>query len=252
MKIRLARLFHSPPPPVDKAIWQALLADRRAIDEDTVGFLQFALANASRSQAMQLQDLWVLHELGEARNGFFVEFGAADGITLSNTLLLERDYGWRGILAEPHPDYGAPLHANRPEATISTQCVWSRTGERIAFAQTRNPLFSTVVSVASSDLDRKKRMKSRRVEVETISLNDLLVSGRAPETIDFMSIDVEGAEMEILREFDFKRWRVRLFAVEHNHTPAEHELDRLMKSAGYERRFPSLSLHDGWYRAPAE
>jgi FkbM family methyltransferase len=252
MKLRLGHLFQQPLLPVDKAIWRVLLSDRTPMDGDTIRFLQFALANASRSQAMQLQDLWVLHELGEARGGFFVEFGAADGIELSNTLLLERGYGWRGILAEPHPNYGSALHANRPTAAVSTKCVWSRTGERIAFAQTRNPLFSTVVSVASSDLDRKKRMKSRRVEVETISLNDLLSSCAAPATIDFMSVDVEGAELEILRAFDFDRWRVRLFAVEHNHTPAERDLDALMNRNGYERRFPDLSLHDGWYRAPTE
>ena len=249
MKVRLAALARKLFPPASPAVavWLQMMGHREVFRGEAAAFLSVVVAHAARSSAMQFQDLWVLHELGEKRGGFFVEFGAADGLDLSNTLLLERDYGWTGILAEANPAYVVALKQNRPAARISTRCLWSRSGETIAFAQTRNPLFSAVVSVASSDLDRRKRMKSRRIEVETISLNDLLTQHEAPAEIDFMSVDVEGAELEVLRAFDFDRWRVRLFSVEHNHR-AEAEIDALMQQRGYERRLPQFSMHDAWYR----
>ena len=68
---------------------------------------------APYSNAQLLQDLWVLYELKEKRNGYFVEFGACDGMSLSNTLLLEKTFGWQGALAEPARAWHAALYANR-------------------------------------------------------------------------------------------------------------------------------------------
>ena len=76
-------------------------------------FLVFALANSRRSYAQLAQDLWVLFETGEQRGGFFVEFGAGDGVLLSNTCLLEREYHWRGVLAEANPVFHDCLRRNR-------------------------------------------------------------------------------------------------------------------------------------------
>ncbi len=59
-------------------------------------FLSFATRMAPYSNAQLMQDLWVLYELQEKRNGYFVEFGACDGVSLSNTLLLEKTYAWQG------------------------------------------------------------------------------------------------------------------------------------------------------------
>ena len=76
-------------------------------------FLSFATRMASYSNAQLLQDLWVLYELQEKRNGYFVEFGACDGVSLSNTLLLEKTYAWQGALAEPARAWHAALQRNR-------------------------------------------------------------------------------------------------------------------------------------------
>src|SRR5436189_1252600 len=68
---------------------------------ELAAFLSYAATNAHRSHAQLFQDLFVLETVKEKRDGFFVEFGATNGVDLSNTALLERDYGWKGILAEP-------------------------------------------------------------------------------------------------------------------------------------------------------
>ena len=78
------------------------------------------------------QDLFVLFATQEKRGGYFVEFGACDGVTLSNTLLLERDYGWSGIVAEPNPRWHKALKANR-KCEIDLRCVMAESGKTESF-----------------------------------------------------------------------------------------------------------------------
>ena len=77
------------------------------------------------SKAQLKQDVFALIENDFKRDGFFVEFGAANGVHLSNTYLLEKEFGWRGILAEPARMWHADLQRNRTCA-IEMDCVWSK------------------------------------------------------------------------------------------------------------------------------
>jgi FkbM family methyltransferase len=205
------------------------------------------LAGTTRTNADQHQDLWVLHETQRKRGGFFVEFGAADGLGGSNTLILERDFGWRGILAEPHPMWRANLPRNR-SARIDHRCVFTTTGNRVKFAATKYPFISTIADYTASDGNASSRAEHEIVEVETVSLNDLLADHDAPRTIDYISIDTEGSELAILEPFDFARWDVKLFSIEHNLTAQEQAIDRIMLSNGYERRYAGYPVIDSWYR----
>ncbi len=215
---------------------------RNASDEDAIFIRDLVISTADTKQ-----DLWVLHETQHKKSGFFVEFGAADGILLSSTLMLERDFGWRGILAEPHPAWHADLGRNR-SAEIDHRCVFTRTGERMKFAATRHAGLATIIDFLATDGHAKSRAEHEIIDVETVSLNDLLESHRAPQRIDYISVDTEGSELSILEQFDFKTWDVSLFAVEHNRTAQEHALDELMFRNGYERRFAAYSPIDAWYR----
>jgi len=87
-----------------------------------VQFARFCASNLMRSQAQLFQDLLVVFLLKGKRQGFFVEIGAADGVTLSNTLILERDFQWTGILSEPACGWHAALKANR-KASIDFRFV---------------------------------------------------------------------------------------------------------------------------------
>jgi hypothetical protein len=83
-------------------IFRAVVAIRNRVgaaghpDAGELAFIEFCAAHALRSRAQLMQDLFVLYMLGSKRGGFFVEFGATDGVNISNTLLLERDFGWTG------------------------------------------------------------------------------------------------------------------------------------------------------------
>jgi len=233
---------------LDPDFLQAANLIRNASDSDAL-FVR-DLVSDTKSFAQLRQDLWVLHETRHKRNGYFVEFGAADGVNLSNTCLLERAFGWRGILAEPNPAWHAALQQNR-KAAIDLRCVFGTSGEHLAFAATRYPELATIVGYESNDGHRQARENYTVVEVETVALNDLLAQHGAPHEIDYISIDTEGSELDILQPFDFKRWNVTLFSVEHNGTRLEQSLDRLMHGHGYERRYPGISKFDAWYRKVA-
>jgi FkbM family methyltransferase len=208
---------------------------------DTLKLLEFGLPLVKQSKAQLFQDLWALYELDSKRGGFFVEFGAASGVELSNTWMLEKHYGWTGILAEPNPDFHASIRANRA-CTLSIECVYSTSGQIVPFRRHAVGEFSGVCL----DADAVSRGFDM-VEVPTITLNDLLDKHGAPKVIDYMSIDTEGSELEILQAFDFDRWDVRLISVEHNYGPNREPLLRLLKAAGYKRTFAELSQFDDWY-----
>lgn len=211
-------------------------------------FFQFALNRAHLSQSQIMQDLWVLFELSEKRGGYFVEFGATNGVTMSNSHLLEKQFGWHGLLAEPNPAFHARLRRERT-CLISHACVHAETGGAVPFLCTEKPAFSRIASIRPDDVfEREGRREARReIEVPTISLNDLLDEARAPERIDYISIDTEGAELDVLSTFDFSRRRVALFTVEHNFTPERAGVQALMTANGYSRRFPEFSRFDDWY-----
>ena len=202
------------------------------------------LLSASSSQLRQ--DLFVLSELDFRREGYFVEFGACDGFTISNTHLLEREFGWRGILAEPCRAWHSELKSSR-HAHVSTKCVWSRSGERLTFTQAPSAVISTITAFNDSDELGERRKHGRSYKVETISLTDLLAQFDAPSVIDYISLDTEGSELEILSAFDFSKYCFRVITVEHGYRPAREQLYAILTSNGYRRKYEEISRMDDWY-----
>jgi len=118
------------------------------------------------AQSQLGQDLFVINELKFKRNGFFVEFGATNGITLSNTHLLEKQFEWKGILAEPAKCWHAALNRNR-DVHIVTDCVWSDSNSILNFNEVGIAELSTIDSFSSSDLHKESRKKGRSYQVKT-------------------------------------------------------------------------------------
>jgi FkbM family methyltransferase len=205
------------------------------------------LLNAMRESKSQLrQDLFVLSELEFKRGGYFVEFGATDGVDLSNSHLLEKSYGWSGIVAEPARTWHNALRANR-SCYIESKCVWRDSNSELVFHEAKEGEFSTIDTFSESDLHKNRRLNRRTYRVETISLLDLLDKYNAPKVIDYLSIDTEGSEYEILSHFDFDKYRFRVITCEHNCTPQREKIHSLLASHGYRRKFEELSRYDDWY-----
>ena len=192
------------------------------------------------------QDVAALLINGFKRDGFFVEFGASNGVDLSNTALLERQFGWSGILAEPSPPWHDALKANRT-CQIDTRCVWRSSGDTIEFDVVAVGELSTISAFHDSDRHRKIRSDFSRVNVETVSLADLLDQHDAPKVIDYLSVDTEGSEYDILSAFDFSTREFNFISVEHNYMPSRERVADLMKEVGYQQVFAGLSKWDDWF-----
>lgn len=210
------------------------------------GFYAFAWPQVLMSHSQVFQDLWMLYELGRPESGYFVEFGVGNGTTMSNSFMLERRLGWTGIVSEPNPAF----HKRIGEARVcgfTAKAVYAETGLRLTFSCAERPMFSRLEAPGMDGTAAHDIEVEQSFDVETISLNDLLTEFEAPEVVDYVSIDTEGTELDIIQAFDFSRHRVRAFTIEHNYTDAREKILDLMAANGYRRRFPELSRFDDWY-----
>lgn len=219
---------------------------RQRPEEEEFRLLNFFLQHATESRGQFLQDLWVAFETQGMRDGFFVEFGATDGVKFSNTYYLENELGWTGILAEPGRVWHDALTRSR-QCKIDKRCVWKESGHTVVFNEAPVAVHSTIDQYSEQDGLAATRKDGVKYEVETVSLNDLLTFHNAPRRIDYLSIDTEGSEVDILSALDFDKWDIRFITVEHNHTERRQEIVNLLGPKGYRRKFRHISNVDDWY-----
>lgn len=223
-------------------------------------FLTFAssLNSAHVKRAMHLlplskgeifQDIFVALCLPSMEKGFFVEFGATDGVQGSNTWMLEKELGWNGIVSEPGRCWHLSLAQNR-NCKIVSDCVWAETGRQLEFIQTKDAGFSTLGCYTDNDRHSKHRANGKKYFVPSVSLHDMLVRMNAPRSIDYLSIDTEGSELAILSSFPFEKWNISILTIEHNFRDDRASMQDLIQGHGYVRVLPHLSRFDDWYVAP--
>ncbi len=229
-----------------QALKEALEEVRLDASAEFEALLNTDYFNALESKAQLRQDLFVLHELDYKKNGFFVDFGATNGFDLSNSYLLEKRFGWNGILVEPARLWHSDLRKNR-NVNIETNCVWKDSDSVITFNEANAPEYSTIDSYSRFDFHSKLRRGGKKYDVKTISLLDLLDKYNAPEIIDYLSIDTEGTEYDILSNFDFNKYKFRTITVEHNYTSVRGKIFKLLTENGYYRKNIALSEFDDWY-----
>jgi FkbM family methyltransferase len=164
------------------------------------------------------------------KNGYFIDVGANDGITLSNTYLLEKRYNWSGILVEANPQLYSELLVHRRTKCINI-CVDDREGN-VKFAM--DGLFGAIVT---DDTDLGQSV-AKVVELRSSTLANILGDNAAPRIIDYLSIDIEGAEDKALLSFPFSDYVFKCLTIER---PSQ-ELQDLLKANGYHvvKRIPDL------------
>lgn len=193
------------------------------------------------------QDIFAISLLSGRKHGYFVEFGATDGIGLSNTYMLEKNFSWGGILAEPGKNWHKELMANRG-CEIDLRCISDESGKQIVFYESDSPELSTISGLEKSDSNIRKLKDS--YSVETVSLNDLLLHHNAPKVIDFLSIDTEGSELSILENFNFENYKFAIIVCEHNFTQNRKKIFNLLTAKGYKRVWHEFTQFDDWYILP--
>ena len=197
------------------------------------------------------QDLLVLAVTDSKTNGYFVEFGTMDGRFASNTYLLEKEYGWTGILAEPAKKFHEAISHNR-SCHVDHRAVTDHTGDRLRFQEmsTDEGMSGLVDFFDEKEMHFRRRSQtpSEFYDVETVTLDDLLDHYQAPDHIDYISVDTEGSEPAILGSFDFSRRQIDLWTIEHNYLEsARNCIHDIMTCNGYVRILEQYSQYDDWY-----
>jgi FkbM family methyltransferase len=201
--------------------------------------------------------LWKFFE--EKRSGFYVDVGAFDGIHLSNTYTFE-SLGWQGICIEANPEIFAICRQNRTNALCLNEiCVGQKRRRNKAFFVEETGLLSTTIRNREKTADIKQRYKNRglsftgfkKVRLKASTLNEILERYLPPEQrIDFVSIDTEGNEMDILAGIDFTRFDIRVLVVEFDKADEEEMAELLMVKGNY--LFVRKTLHNSFFVKSSE
>ena len=187
------------------------------------------------------QDLIAYIYFNAKKTGFYIDIGAADGITISNTYALEK-LGWDGICIEPLPGVFAELEKNRRCFKYNVALSTSRaTG--VDFLKVSDSLGLSGLEAQMPDRIREGLERDGRVIehvlVDTVTFEDVMENHPEIKSIDFLSIDVEGAELIVLDTIDFARYRFELITIENN--PGGAALREYMSARGY-RLFLDLGV----------
>lgn len=161
---------------------------------------------------------------GEQKGGFFIEAGAFDGEFLSNTLYFEKKMNWRGLLVEPNPDALKTMKGKRRRAYTFGYCLSTKTTpETVEFDACGliGGIIHNGVKLADeqefdSVSDYKKTLNRRTIQVQCFPLYSILQALGNP-TIDLFSLDIEGAELPVLKTIPWEKVKIRALMVEVNH-----------------------------------
>jgi FkbM family methyltransferase len=174
------------------------------------------------------QDINVINYFKHKENGYFIDIGATNGIDINNTYLLEKKYGWNGICIEPQSSYWSDLKKNR-KCYVDNSMLYSDEGIECDFSE------AGVLGGITKHIDKHiQSKKSNQVKMISNTLNNILNKYNAPTSIDYMSLDTEGSELEILKGLDFDKYKIKYINVEHNYIePRRSEIRKLLESKGY-------------------
>lgn len=183
-----------------------------------------------KSYSQLNQDLNVISFFCNKKNMYFLDIGANDGIRLSNTYLLEKEYNWKGICSEPLPSAFEKLIKCR-SVVCDNNAVFSESGLSLDFSECD---FLSGITSFIDGVHQNRAKKGNQIIVKTITLQSLLDNNNAPKIIQYLSLDTEGSELEILKSVDLSKYKFLYINLEHNGVePRRTEIRNLLLNNGY-------------------
>ena len=183
------------------------------------------------------QDIFALFANNFKSGGSFLEFGAYDGVNFSNTYLLEKNFGWQGLIIDPIPNHFDIMKRSRS----CQKLLGAITPEK----QKNVKVVEKPASNLSKIADRKILTKMHTIPAFT--LTEILEKYFLSKDLDFLSIDTEGNDIEILKSINIFDYRIKSICVEHNNRLGSEEVIKYMEKVGYELAFREFSKNDYWF-----
>lgn len=170
---------------------------------------------------------------------FFVDIGAYDGVHISNSYFFEKILGWKGICVEPIKEIFDKLVENR--SSINLNCCISTTGGKVDFL--RNFGYTEMLSGITDLYDPRHMQRIDKENNDTNSYSHVFSIDSRPLSnildeykisyIDYLSVDVEGAELEVIKSIDFNKVKIGVMIIESNFPDTDNEITELLKKNGY-------------------
>ena len=163
------------------------------------------------------QDEVVYQLLRSKRNGYFIDLAANDAIRISNTFALEHYHGWDGIAIEPNPIYWSGLAYRN--CTVVAAVIGQQTGIEMKFKFPKSSKPAPQGGLVGPAFDNHDNNESSKNNGEdemrfTLALSDIFTKFNAPSVIDYISLDIEGAETFVMEAFPFDRYRINVLTIE--------------------------------------
>jgi FkbM family methyltransferase len=208
--------------------------------ENNENLISYISKNFSKSHSQIFQDLFVDFIL-KKKNGFYCEVGAFDGVTFSNTLYLEKELNWTGILCEPNKKFYSNIELNRSKNIFIKKPIFDFDSVKVKLTHAEG---------GRSFISKDNDVNNNQDIYETTTLNSIFKKYLKNNTIDYLSVDTEGSEYEILQGLNFELYKPNIITVEHNYNiQKRRKIYNLLVSKKYKRVFKSLSRFEDWYIA---
>lgn len=186
------------------------------------------------------EDLLLWKFFGRKTTGFYIDVGAYDGVGFSNTYFFEA-LGWGGILIEAVPSFYNNCLSDRPYSTVINAAIGSGEDPRVTqFSYVSGKHGAGTLSFKGDSISQKERIireggSIQTIEIPLLSLNEILKDFQGD--IDFVSIDVEGSELDVLKGFDLKVFNPRVLVIEDNSNGIDTSVRDWLMERGYLERY---------------
>jgi FkbM family methyltransferase len=164
------------------------------------------------SYAQRYEDLYLMRCFGEQREGFYIDIGSGHPV-YDNTSFAFYLKGWRGITVEPNPSLARLTRAVRPRDRHVEALVGAAAGEATFYLVDEFHGLSTMIEAHARAAQAQFGKSSQAIVVPVTTLKELC-GQHAPPVFDFLKVDVEGAEQDVLRGGDWQSYRPKVLVVE--------------------------------------
>jgi FkbM family methyltransferase len=225
---------------------ESRLADLSELEKEFLGELIKNKTPNSIYKSQIGQDIFTNIILRGKKNGFFIEIGVGDGTYLSNSYYFEKNKDWKGVLCEPNKDFHEVISGKR-NAVLCKDAIYNKSIQNVNLLSVDEfKEYSTLEM--SGENDHINREKATLQRINTITFDQLAEMNDLPLDIDYISIDTEGSEFEILSCIDLKKFNVSVFTIEHNYDVIrQNKLKDYLFAYGYKLFNPRLSHFDYWF-----
>ena len=167
-------------------------------------------------------------------NGFFVEIGCLEGIVFSNTYAFEKK-GWKGICVEAHNGFIAELRRNRNGSTVIHCAVGEADKDNVTFYANKIGSLSTLDKKMEDRWNQTHKSFFYGFEEQIVNMRTLttIFDENKVSSIDFISLDIEGYEVEALLGLDLNKYRPRLMVIEYKDEEHKNRLEAILSPQGY-------------------